>query len=408
MLSSVANLIQIQQGPAAFRTAFAAHLRVQRVRVADTKAAPSTAVPVADLHEAAFYTPPRTVGSALIIDIDRPEAVLEIFDTLPPEIHPSWVVETPSGAQAGWMIDPVDLRTTGRDHPKRYAWATGTALRTALNADPAVDPLTPAKVRNPAYQQAETRAAATPPVYTLRQIHHHLAAAGLWNPETTTTHQLSSAQRARAAQPAAIVEEGSRNVAIFDEARYIAYDGGDYEAAAWAANERCINPLPAAEVAGIIRSISRYIARGPRRRPTNATTAMPESMREALADLGRAGGSRNTPAQRAARAQGPLAAAAARRKQADHRAHRAQRMRAQGHTQADIAAALGVHRSTVCRLLRRWIQLPTLRCSTGASGVPCGPREVWRVSRRVAHGHLPRCALRRHQHTVPLWPPKRT
>src|SRR5699024_3140068 len=109
-----------------------------------------------------FFTPARSVGSALVIDVDRPEAVTEIFEAIPAEIHPSWVVETRKGAQAGWLIDPVDLRETAREHPIRYARAVGHALRAAVGGDEAVDPLTPTRVRNPAYERAELRAAATP------------------------------------------------------------------------------------------------------------------------------------------------------------------------------------------------------------------------------------------------------
>lgn len=147
----------------AFRDAFIAQCRVSYFRAAAAKAAPSERVSAARLHEFEFFTPAQSVGSALIVDIDHSEAVLSIFETIPAEIRPSWVVETRRGAQAGWMIDPVDLRDTAREHPIRYARAVGHALRAALDGDQAVDPLTPSRVRNPAYEGADLRAAATPP-----------------------------------------------------------------------------------------------------------------------------------------------------------------------------------------------------------------------------------------------------
>src|SRR5699024_1171930 len=77
-------------------------------------------------------------------------------------------------------------------------------------------------------------------------------------------------------------------------------------------------------------------------------------------------------AQRAARAKGPAAAAAARNHRAKQHAKHAQHLRRKGLSRTQIAAKLGKHPSTISRYLRRWIPIPLrdmLACITGASGV---------------------------------------
>ncbi|PRZ11722.1 Homeodomain-like domain-containing protein [Nesterenkonia sandarakina] len=308
-------------------------------------------VSAADLAEFEFYTPSRSAGSVLVIDIDRPEAVLDIFDTIPPEIRPSWIVETRKGAQAGWMIDTVDLRSTARERPVAYARAIGAALREALAGDEAVDPLTPVRVRNPTYSRAELRASATPPVYGLKQLHQALKTANLW-PEGMRFTGRSATQKAHRTIAAAI-DTGNRNQTVFDVARHVAYAGGDFEAVAWETNDSAPEPMKAAEVHGIIRSIARYMAspRGHR-----AGVAVPSQLRELMAEMGRRGGLANTAAQRAARALGPAASAAARKPRTDTKARKAQKLRAQGHSQAAIGQKLAAAPSTVSRWLRRYVE----------------------------------------------------
>ena len=351
---------------ALFSGAFTTHARVSFFRVSPDKTSPSERVSAANMREFGFYTPPQSVGSALVVDVDRPEAVLEIFEAIPAEIHPSWVVETRKGAQAGWMIDPVDLRSTAREHPIRYARAIGQALRAAVAGDDAVDPLTPSRVRNPAYEHAELRAAATPPVYALGTLHHALKAADLWPPRLRFTGRTAHLA-ARTASTAAITE-GNRNQTIFDVARHAAYNGEDFEAVAWATNDAATEPLPAAEVQGIIRSISRYMSRG-HTQGTTTTSPMPTQMRELLSELGRRGGKANTAAQRAARALGTQASVAARKRRTDQKARAAQRMHTRGHTRRYIAAKLSASLPTLCRWLRRYLPA-THNFTNGPSGVP--------------------------------------
>ena len=355
MLSTVApelSEVNCTRPRAAFHGAFTAHAGVSFYRVSPDKTSPSERVNAAELADYEFFTPSKSVGACLVVDVDRPEAVLEIFEAIPAEVHPSWVVETRRGAQAGWLIDPVDLRENARAHPIRYAQAVGHALRVALSGDEAVDPLRPSRVRNPSYNRAELRAPATPPVYGLRELHQALKTAGLWHEGPrfpgVTVHQAAGTTSVVA------ITQGNRNQAIFDVARYAAYNGKDYAAVAWETNDAADVPLPAAEVQGIIRSITRYMART--HHSTTATVAMPSQMREALTEMGRRGGQANTPAQRAARAKSCTAARAARTRAADTGARKAQRMHARGHSRGHICKTLGISAATLCRWLRRFIR----------------------------------------------------
>lgn len=342
---------QRQRPDTAFRAAFLAHLGVSRVRAASTKTAPAISIGTSDLGEFEFFAPPSCLCATLVVDVDRPEAVLEIFETFPSEIHPSWVVETTKGAQAGWLIDPVDLRPTARDHPIRFARAIGAALRTVVAGDTAVDPVSPSRIRNPAYHRAELRAAPTPPIYRLGVLHEALKTSGLWNTTTPTR----SGNVASATATTGAIAEGTRNVTVFDACRYAAYNGGDYETAAWEANDRCTIPLSAAEITGIIRSVTRFMERTHRPSSTGATNPMPTVMQQALSEMGRRGGRANTPAQRAARAKGPAAASAARKDATDKKARKAQRLHAKGHPRTAICRKLRASAATVCRWLRRYI-----------------------------------------------------
>jgi len=336
--------------------------------MAGSKDSPGVARTLDNLYQYPFFTPPANAGYALFVDVDRPGAVVDIFTSVPPEIAPSWVIETPQGAQAGWFIDPVDLRENARPHPIRYARNVGKALRQAVGGDPLVDPLSPSRIRNPAYEPAGTFATANPKVYHLGELHTALKDAGLWIEESWAFSNGKPVVRPTKGS----IPVGNRNQGIFDAARFVAYDGGDYVAEAWAANDRCVIPLKANEVHHIIHSIARYMATKGYVRGNGATTAMPETMRQTLSEMGRRGGLANTPAQRAARAKGPAAAAAARKQRAYEQAKQAQRLRRQGYSRLEIAAKLGRAACTISRYLRRWIPVPLtdmLACITGASGV---------------------------------------
>jgi hypothetical protein len=352
---------------AKFRGAFANHFKVKWLVMAEAKDSPGVARTLDNLYQYPFFTPPANVAYALFVDVDRPGAEVEIFERLPAEIHPSWVIATPNGAQAGWFIDPVDLRENAHDHPIRFAKNVGKALRAVLGGDPLVDPVSPSRVRNPAYEHAGTFARPITPVYTLRYLYDVLKDAGLWTYEPVRF----SGGKPVVEAPTGSIPVGGRNQGVFNASRFVAYDGGDYVAAAWAANDRCVIPLKANEVHNIINSIARFMATKGYTRTNGPTRPLPETLRRALSEMGRRGGLANTPAQRAARAKGPAAAAAARKRCAYQKAKLAQHLRRKGYTRSQIAAELGRDPSTVSRYLRRWIPIPMremLACITGASG----------------------------------------
>lgn len=346
-----AQMLKETEVSSAFRAAFSAHLGVSHVRVATAKTVPSRSVSPSDMGDYAFYTPSDCVCPALIVDVDRSFAVLDIFDTFPDAIRPSWVIETPKGAQAGWFIDQVDLREDARAHPKRYARAVGTALRAAVNGDSAVDPVSAARVRNPSYKQADTHAAKKPKVYRLGELHRGLEAEGLWAPEKT----LFNSGRPMV-MDTGVIPDGERNQRIFDACRFAAYRGGDSDAAAWKANDRCSTPLSASEVHGIIRSVDRFMARkGNRGYSGDGNSAMPESVREWLSEMGRRGGMANTPAQQAARALGRALGTVKLKTDADDRARQAQVLRAKGLSRPAIREQISISITTLWRYLKRYV-----------------------------------------------------
>src|SRR5699024_722968 len=133
----------------------------------------------------------------------------------------------------------------------------------------------------------------------------------------------------------------------------------------------CVEPLSSSEINAIIRSIAGYMATEGYQRQGGGIVPMPDSMRQALAEMGRKGGLRNSHAQRAARAKGPAAAAAARKRRADDQARQAKHLHRKGHSRAQIAAKLGRAACTISRYLRRWLPLTEAEkraCITGASG----------------------------------------
>lgn len=349
-----------------FRGVFLEHMGVSYYRAAGSKRAASVTVNPSQLADYPFFTPSPSVGGCLVIDIDRPEAVLEIFDTIPVEIHPSWVVETRRGAHAGWLIDPVDLRPDARRHPIDFARAVGTSLRTALAGDDAVDPLTPSRIRNPTYHQAALRAPESPHRYRLGELHRVLLETDLWAP-AQRPHKFTTIGAARAHRGLRTFEQGERNEAVFDTARLAAYAGEDHEAAAWAANDRCDPPLKPNEVHSIIRSIDRYMA-NPLKRARHQRGPMPPQVRETLSELGRRGGNRNTPAQQHARHRARLISAKRRREHTDQKALKAQRLYTRGYARRRIAEALGASLPTISRLIRRYIHHIADRFITKASG----------------------------------------
>ena len=84
-------------------------------------------------------TSPRAVVAAVVIDVDRPDAVLRAFERPSDHPVPSWVVEGPTGhGHVGWWLTaPVCRTDAGRVDPLRYLARVTEGLRRSLDGDPA-------------------------------------------------------------------------------------------------------------------------------------------------------------------------------------------------------------------------------------------------------------------------------
>lgn len=317
-------------------------------RTSATKSGLSRPVKSDQLHEDSFLTPPATVCAFLVVDVDRQTAVAELFD-LPSSVRPSWVVETPKGAQAGWLIDPVDLRPAARERPRNFAAAVGYSLRSAVTGDEAVDPVRAPRVRNPACMQADVWAGSNPRVYQLRELHEGLQEAGLWVQKNERTFD----KRRVMVDPGGAIQSGERNVRIFDACRFAAYRSGDYRAAAMEAYERCQTGVTASEVEGIIRSVERYMQQGKGAR-RSGRSGVPESVSERLRQFGRRGAAttNSKPDAQQWRATGAARSRATRSERASERAEGIRALANRGASTSAIQQILGLSRSTVTRALR--------------------------------------------------------
>lgn len=349
---------------------------MRRWRAARSKSGVPHTISADELPEYEFVAAPRRMCAWLLVDIDRPTGVFDVYEIARElDIEPGWVIETSGGrAQIGVLVDPVDMRPTQRTGAQRYVAAVGRALRSAFDGDVAVDPVTPVRMRNPLYAHADVHRAPAPRQYRLRELHDALAAAGCWETEPHRRRGESPAASVPA-DPGGVIPAGERNMRVFDACRFAAYRGEDHRAAAWHAFERCEQTesrprFTEREVEGIIASVEKFMAgTRPRRAATTASTSMPEPMREALAEMGRRGGSRNSSAQREARAKGQVRGAAAVRARSAARAEKARELAAQGRSQREIAETIGVSIATVSRALRTPAEPSPTLCKPGASGV---------------------------------------
>lgn len=132
---------------------------------------------------------------------------------------------------------------------------------------------------------------------------------------------------------------GARNATIFQTTRRAAYRGEDFEALAYALNSECEPPLPATEVAGIVRSVEKFMRE--KYTPKTATQdgePVPEALREFMAEIGRKGGNRKTEAQKANLAKGANASRAVRSEQSIARKSQIQELKKAGYKQRQVAA----------------------------------------------------------------------
>lgn len=324
---------------------FATHL-TDRQRVfmcSETKSAPLSKTLKRDLHRFEFYQPSPAFCRALVIDIDHIFAPNFVFD-LPREIYPHAVVFTSQGVQAFWLIEGVPLTSKAHQAPIRFAQDTAELLRRACAGDPAVNALAPSKCRNPLYEGAEVVYPADCPPYALKAL------SGALRAFLRASEPLGGTE-ARLVRPEPVwgeLEAGQRNETIFQTIRRTAYRGGDFEAQAYELNELCNPPLPLSEVAGIVRSVEKFM----REKYTPKTGAqsrepVPEQLREFMAEIGRKGGSRKTEAQTQALARGRVAGNIVKSAQAIGRRAQIQALKEAGYKQREVAEKMGVSLRTV-------------------------------------------------------------
>ena len=327
------------------KSRFAVHITdTQRVFLcSETKSAPLTKTLRADLHKYEFYQPSPAFCRALVIDIDHIFASSFVFD-LPREIWPHAVVFTSQGVQAFWLIEGVPLTSKAHRAPIRFAQDTAELLRRACAGDPAVNALAPSKCRNPLFEGAEVVYLADCPPYALKAL------SGALRAFLRASEPLGGTE-ARSSHSATVwgeLAEGQRNETIFQTIRRTAYRGGDFEAQAYALNELCNPPLPLSEVAGIVRSVEKFMReKYTPKKGVQGREPVPEAVREFMAEIGRKGGSRKTEAQTQALAKGANASRAVRSAQAVGRRAQIQALKEAGYKQREVAEKLGVSLRTV-------------------------------------------------------------
>ena len=324
---------------------------------------------------------PGGVMWVLTVDMDHDDSLLRLFAADVPQ--PSWIIEKGRNGhvQAGWIIEHVTVGPNARPAPIAFAEDVRAALTAAVGGDPA---FTNRRQWNPTWTGWATEGRViwgpTAP-RSLGALRAEMIEHGTWpSPEVRTatgTRRDTNTARAlvSAAEASMTVEQGERNQFVFDYAR-LRRTGTVAQSAAHA-NSLCAPPLPAAEVAGIIRSIERYEAR---QRTRNGLRGrghghLSDAYRRRQAERGRIGGSRGTAAQRAQRVTAAQRAAHVRAQKAAVRAAEARQQAANGATAAQIAERMGVTTRTV----RTWLkQALTQRKSSEHQGAlaptPCLPQ----------------------------------
>ena len=99
-------------------------------------------------------TSPRALVAAVVIDVDRPDAVLRAFERPSDHPKPSWVVEGNQGhGHVGWWLTaPVCRTDAGKVDPLRYLARITEGLRRSLDGDQAYTGLL---TRNPLHEDAD-------------------------------------------------------------------------------------------------------------------------------------------------------------------------------------------------------------------------------------------------------------
>ena len=312
----------------------------------ETKSAPLSKTLKRDLHRFEFYQPSPAFCRVLVIDIDHIFASSYVFD-LPREIWPHAVVFTAQGVQAFWLIEGVPLTGKAHQAPIRFARDVAELLRRACAGDRAVNALSPSKCRNPLFEGAEVVYPADCPPYALKTLSGALRSF-------LRASEAPGATEASSSRPEPVwgeLEAGQRNETIFQTIRRTAYRGGDFEAQAYELNELCNPPLPLSEVAGIVRSVQKFMETrfSPAEARREPGEPVPEPLREFMAEIGRKGGSRKTEAQTQALARGRVAGNAVKSAQAIGRRAQIQALKEAGYKQREVAQKMGISIETVKR-----------------------------------------------------------
>lgn len=230
-------------------------------------------------------TSPRALVAAVVIDVDRPDAVLRAFERPSDHPVPSWVVEGNRGhGHVGfWLESPVCRTDAARVDPLRYLARVTEGLRRSLDGDQAYTGLL---TRNPLHDEADV-IWGTDKAYRLREL--------------GTVHTPRQLPR----KPERSSGLG-RNVSMFDTARHEVYGLHDPDQPLddWhrVVVQHChaVNstfdaslggPLPFSEVQATASSISRWVRRN-----------FKLSKREWHAEQGRRGGIKSGQNRRAATA----------------------------------------------------------------------------------------------------------
>ncbi|MBY0170646.1 replication initiation protein [Micrococcus luteus] len=356
-----------------------------RVTVCHDKTARGIVRKISDGIEHFQFVDPVTAGTGrrpggvmwvLTVDMDHDDSLLRIFAADVPQ--PSWIIEKGRNGhvQAGWIIEHVTVGPNARPAPIAFAEDVRAALTSAVGGDPA---FTNRRQWNPTWTGWATEGRViwgpTAP-RSLGALRAEMIENHTWPtleaPVSTAARRDTNTARAlvSAAEASMTVEQGERNQFVFDYAR-LRRTGTVAQAAAHA-NSLCAPPLPAAEVAGIIRSIERYEAR---QRTRNGLRGrghghLSDAYRRRQAERGRIGGSRGTAAQRAQRVTAAQRAAHVRAQKAAARAAEAHQQAADGATTAQIAERMGV----TARTVRTWLnQPPAQRKSSERQGALARP-----------------------------------
>lgn len=190
---------------------------------------------VSELSRFEFFQPSTQFCRFLVVDIDHVFAVNYIHD-LPVNIRPQAIVLTTKGVQAFWLIEGLPLTANAHQKPIRFAQDVGGLLRQACNGDPAVNPLTPSKCRNPLFEGAERFFLAdfcSP--YALKALCEPLRAFLATRQPIESTQTPDSRSRVVWGE----LSTGQRNETIFQTIRRAAYRGEDFEALAYELNSQC-------------------------------------------------------------------------------------------------------------------------------------------------------------------------